>query len=215
MNTPHLDALAAGGTLFQRAYVQYSFCAPSRNSFMTGRRPDATKVWSFMDHFREAGVGDKWVTLPGWFKQNGFFTVGTGKLYHPGLPPSFDGGRSWQRFIYPGSCSMSTNGWPVLDPAAAPMVTCQDASGCVADAVVAGDSKHWCALNMSKLVVPTEDEQIATAAVDFLRAAAEGLKEPTPRPFFLAVGCSTDANRKQTHTRSRASRCTRTRIHPH
>ena len=26
--------MAAAGTLFTRAYVQYSFCAPSRNSFM-------------------------------------------------------------------------------------------------------------------------------------------------------------------------------------
>jgi hypothetical protein len=34
MHTPHIDKLAAGGTLFNRAYVQYSFCAPSRNSFM-------------------------------------------------------------------------------------------------------------------------------------------------------------------------------------
>ena len=34
MHTPHIDNLAATGTLFNRAYVQYSFCAPSRNSFM-------------------------------------------------------------------------------------------------------------------------------------------------------------------------------------
>ena len=52
MHTPHIDGLAAGGTLFTRAYVQYSFCAPSRNSFMTGRRPDATRVWNFLDNFR-------------------------------------------------------------------------------------------------------------------------------------------------------------------
>ena len=35
MHTPHIDHLAATGTLFTRAYVQYSFCAPSRNSFMS------------------------------------------------------------------------------------------------------------------------------------------------------------------------------------
>ena len=34
MHTPHIDQLAATGTLFNKAYVQYSFCAPSRNSFM-------------------------------------------------------------------------------------------------------------------------------------------------------------------------------------
>ena len=31
MHTPHLDKLAATGTRFNRAYVQYAFCAPSRN----------------------------------------------------------------------------------------------------------------------------------------------------------------------------------------
>ena len=35
MHTPHLDAFAKESTLFTRAYVQYSFCAPSRNSFMS------------------------------------------------------------------------------------------------------------------------------------------------------------------------------------
>ena len=34
MKTPHLDKLASEGTVYTRAYVQYSFCGPSRNSFM-------------------------------------------------------------------------------------------------------------------------------------------------------------------------------------
>jgi arylsulfatase A-like enzyme len=29
--TPNLDEFAKGALLFQRAYCQYSFCAPSRN----------------------------------------------------------------------------------------------------------------------------------------------------------------------------------------
>lgn len=35
-HTPNLDRLAATGLTFKRAYVQYAFCAPSRNSFMSG-----------------------------------------------------------------------------------------------------------------------------------------------------------------------------------
>ena len=45
------------GITFARAYIQYSYCSPSRNSFMSGRRPDATKAWSFVNHFREEAVG--------------------------------------------------------------------------------------------------------------------------------------------------------------
>ena len=46
----------------------------------TGRRPDATQCWSFMDHFREEGVGDRWISMPEWFRLNGFYTSGTGKM---------------------------------------------------------------------------------------------------------------------------------------
>jgi hypothetical protein len=33
--TPNLDSFARGALLFNRAYVQYSFCAPSRNRYST------------------------------------------------------------------------------------------------------------------------------------------------------------------------------------
>ena len=43
-HSPHIDTFAKEGLLFKRAYVQYAYCSPSRNSFMSGRRPDTTKV---------------------------------------------------------------------------------------------------------------------------------------------------------------------------
>ena len=94
-HTPHMDALAASGLAFRRAYVQYAFCAPSRNSFMSGRRPDTTRVWNFMDHFREQGVGEHWQSLPEYFKNHGMVTAGSGKLYHPRVPPDNDWPKSW------------------------------------------------------------------------------------------------------------------------
>ena len=72
-----------------------AFCAPSRNSFMSGRRPDTTRVWNFMDHFREPGVGAAWKSLPEYFKAHGYVTAGSGKLFHPTVPPDNDWPKSW------------------------------------------------------------------------------------------------------------------------
>eukprot|EP00729_Bicosta_minor_P025823 gene25823-26436_t len=73
--TPHpkgaknvLFILANTGILFSQAHVQFSYCAPSRNSFMSGRRPDANKCYNFNNHFREADTGQDWVALPQHFK---------------------------------------------------------------------------------------------------------------------------------------------------
>ena len=30
----------------------------------------------FIDHFREKGIGDKWVSFPGYFLSNGYTTLG-------------------------------------------------------------------------------------------------------------------------------------------
>ena len=88
MHTPNIDSLANRSLIFDRAYCQFAFCAPSRNSFMTGRRPDRTQCWNFIDNFRE--VGPNWISMPQYFKENGYFTSGVGKLYHPDLPPNGD-----------------------------------------------------------------------------------------------------------------------------
>ena len=93
--TPHLDAFAEspGAVRFDNAHTQLSWCAPSRNSFLSGRRPDVTESWNFLDSFRE--VGPDWVTLPGYFKAHGYYTTSVGKVFHPNLPANFDYPHSW------------------------------------------------------------------------------------------------------------------------
>ena len=49
MHTPNIDKLAADALVFDRAYTNYPYCAPSRNSFMSGRLPSKTKAWNFID----------------------------------------------------------------------------------------------------------------------------------------------------------------------
>ena len=92
---PNLERLARdGGVTFTHAYCQISVCAPSRNSFLTGRRPDAIAVWNWQASFRTSR-GDDVVTLPGFFKAHGYVTLGAGKTFQPGHPADYDGARSW------------------------------------------------------------------------------------------------------------------------
>ncbi len=89
MKTPHIDALAATGTLFKRAYCQQAVCSPSRTSLLTGRRPDTTKIYDLQTHFRKT-IPDI-VTLPEHFKMHGYHTQALSKVYHSGL----DDPQSW------------------------------------------------------------------------------------------------------------------------
>lgn len=92
MHTPNIDRLAAQGTLFERAYCQQAVCAPSRNSLMTGLRPDALGIYDLQTFFREKVPGV--ITLPQHFINNGYHSEGMGKIYHTGHGNS-DDSLSW------------------------------------------------------------------------------------------------------------------------
>lgn len=91
--TPNLDKLAKRAVQFQHAYCQQALCNPSRSSMLTGLRPDTLKLWANGFHFREK-MPDV-MTLPLWFKENGYTTRNVGKIFHNWHTKEKGDPRSW------------------------------------------------------------------------------------------------------------------------
>ena len=92
VKSPNIDGLAACGMVFSRAYCQQAVCAPSRNSLLTGKRPDTIGIYDLQTHFRTK-LPDV-VTLPQYFKQSGWHTESLGKIFHT-AHGNYDDARSW------------------------------------------------------------------------------------------------------------------------
>lgn len=88
---PNIDRLASRGVLFDRAYCQFPLCAPPRASFLSGRRPETTCVWTL--HTPTRKYMQDVLMLPELFRKAGWFTAGIGKIYHNG--PEHEDPRSW------------------------------------------------------------------------------------------------------------------------
>lgn len=181
--TPNINRLAARSMVFQRAYCQQAVCNPSRASLLTGLRPDTIKVWDLKSHFRHevpehladlpqftSGTHFREtlpdvITLPQYFKQQGYHTQSVGKIYH-GSPQAQDPlswsvpetlNVVWKRHDYLLSENQSdpTDHWPGQKMAAM-------------EAADVADNAYG-------------DGQVADAALKIL----DSIKD---RPFFLAVG---------------------------
>ena len=113
--TPNIDRLAKMGVLFSNAQCQAPLCGPSRASIMTGLRPSSTGIYGMIsdEKIRSENPETKDITfLPEYFRNNGYHTMGIGKLFHDHAPDGvFDesGGREKgfgplpkKRFVWDG-----------------------------------------------------------------------------------------------------------------
>jgi len=98
--TPNMDKLASEGVLFTNAHCQAPLCGPSRASLMTGLRPSTTGIYGMIDDDlirTDNQTTSDIIYLPEYFQQQGYYTMGIGKLFHQHAPEGlFDesGGRS-------------------------------------------------------------------------------------------------------------------------
>ncbi|TAJ14533.1 DUF229 domain-containing protein [Marinilabiliaceae bacterium JC017] len=185
--TPNIDQLAKSGVTFSNAYCQQAICAPSRISVFTGLRPDRTKVWDLKTNMRD--MNPEVVTLPQYFKDNGYESVGLGKLLHGAKD---DDPTSWSipyrhdreltyadGFIYPANGKYQT---PAIHEA---MKKAQKQKLSWIQT-----NRYLKSLGLSPSVecmdIPDnayEDGAVAEAGMDLMEQLSQGDK-----PFFLALG---------------------------
>ena len=174
IKTPNIDALAKRSTRFDRAYAQYPVCNPSRSSFLTGRYPTETKVLNNNDYFRR--IDPSTITLPQYFKNNGYASLRVGKIFHGGI----DDEPSWTEGGEPTDPNITERGNPNFKPTR-PAQSDPAQKQAIDGAVNISDR------NSDRIIVlegdggSNGDYKAATRAVNFL----EKYKD---KPFFLAVG---------------------------
>ncbi len=162
VKTPNMDRLARRGVLFSNAHCQAPICQPSRTSLLTGTFPHRNGVYTVEQRWRKSRLVKNAVTLPQYFRQHGYHTMGAGKIFHrqDQLEPAWD---EWGvRF-----------GWSSLSKRVGP----EGVSGLPTPSIFDFGP------------VPVKPEEMNDMRVTDW--AVERLKSNRNEPFFLAVGLHT------------------------
>lgn len=177
--TPHMDRLASEGVKFDRAYCQYPLCNPSRVSLLTGRYPRTSELYGNRDWFN-AWYPD-WVSLPKYFRQQGYFTIRTGKIFHGS---TIDDAAAWEVGGVPHDFTAPKPATTVAATAISEEEDLQRIGRMIAaDLRQAPGSDRWEAVKDPAEIARLGDTRTTDRAIEFLRSRAPG--DP---PFFLGFG---------------------------
>ena len=163
--TPNIDALAARGMVFERAYCQGTVCGPSRTSFMHSRYRNAAEM-----------------NMGRYFKQHGYYSGRVGKIYHMKVPGDIIAGtngkdipETWtERFNSPGQEAHTPGDYACLNL----NVFTSELAGRQSTAM---PHRMFVTVKYDGDGSDQPDHKSATKAIDLLQ------KHKT-QPFFLAVG---------------------------
>ena len=162
ISSPNIDRLAAEGTRFDRSYCNIPVCGASRASLMTGLRPARNRFLTYLSRADEEAPGI--TTLPGHFKNNGYYTISNGKIFHH----DNDDSTSWNEIWHPVSNSNSWRDYALEEN------------------ILRDTSDRFRGPPFERAAVPDsiyKDGKVAQKAIQDLQK----LKE-LDKPFFLATG---------------------------
>ncbi len=161
IKTPHIDKLAAAGTVFERAYCQVAVCGASRASLLTGLRPTPRRFLNYKTYASKDAPGA--VTLPQVFRTQGYHCIANGKIFHHSNDTA---DRSWSEKPWRPSIGGATP----IDPASKKMQGGTKNRGPVFEAPDVADNAY-------------PDGQIAQKTIADLKRMTR-----QDKPFFLACG---------------------------
>lgn len=162
VQTPHFDALASQGVLFEHAYCQSPICVPSRMSFLTGQQPSAIRVWSNPDI-----LASDIPTFAHALGAGGYETALIGRMHFQGV----DASHGFERLLV-GNITPTYAHIPHSLPR--DLLVGAGGNSCAAVALA----------GPGRTAYQAHDEQVAEAAVEYLRQKARQ-KE---RPFCAVAG---------------------------
>jgi len=191
--TPNIDRLAQSGTVFANAHSGAPVCAPSRASFFTGIYPHHSKNYGFFKWYKNPMLR-KSTTLMKHMQNNGYFTLGAGKLMHHSLK------KEWMEFgpkHYHGPVAYDGKkpaGHPSVPAGYSGQGLLDGTFASLADVPNAGYNGWWDSQKNKPFNYVNDgersamrDEQIAAWAV---KRIGELDRQKDAKPFFMAIGFS-------------------------
>lgn len=182
--TPNIDRLAARGMAFLNAQTPSALCHPVRTALLTGVRPSTSGIYGNAPDWRDQAIFADKATLPRHFRDNGYATLGAGKIFHAhtfadNAFSGFNDMTAWDDF-YPGlERQLPDEIGPVARPANRnPLVAGFDWDSIVAEDYALGDGQ----------VVGWVEQQLQ-AESEAPRFVAAGIFRPhlpwyVPEPYF-------------------------------
>ena len=194
VKTPHLDEFSKSAVSFSKAYTQFPLCGPSRASIMTGQ-------YAFKNGVVGNGgtIAPDRMTMPAYFKKNGYWSARISKIYHMGIPVDIlegtdghDHKTSWnKKYNTPAMESMMPGKIidylnpddPKVFPAEREKWKKAMKNGEPYNMVKEARSQFTVTIVKDKDVGLKADTMAADKAIDLLQKRSKDKK-----PFFLAVG---------------------------